>query len=415
MLHSSTPGPDATEHVVAAAQFEHHVVDAGLSEHVRQQRSGRSRPDDHHWNPHVVSLPSGPDCTQDCRQSCTVEPVIIDCHGHYTTAPPQLGQYRDAQKAAVARRSRPRRREGHGRRSPTTRCASEPRAATSCVSNASAGRPHAVLAAGELDGPPRRQRAHVAVLVASTSNDLIRRVCDLYPENFAPVCQLPQSPGAPIDGSVRELRRCVERDGVRRLQPQPRSVRWFWTGPPLADRVLVAALRGDVRARRAGDDPRVSATCNAHFHTTGSHYLGADTTAFMQALTSGSVARLPGDCAGSSPTAAAPCPTTGAASRGWRPITAGTARRAGDHVFFDTCVYHQPGIDLLLDVVPIDNILFGSEMVGAVRGDRPRHRQPLRRHARSTSTTPRSTRGPRSRSSTATSAACPATRAGGDP
>jgi 4-oxalmesaconate hydratase len=31
-------------------------------------------------------------------------------------------------------------------------------------------------------------------------------------------------------------------------------------------------------------------------------------------------------------------------------------------------VYHQAGIDLLLKIVPADNILFGSEMVGAVRG-----------------------------------------------
>jgi len=42
-----------------------------------------------------------------------------------------------------------------------------------------------------------------------------------------------------------------------------------------------------------------------------------------------------------------------------------------DHIWFDTCVYHQPGIDLLVDVVPADNILFASEMVGAVRGIDP--------------------------------------------
>jgi 4-oxalmesaconate hydratase len=40
-------------------------------------------------------------------------------------------------------------------------------------------------------------------------------------------------------------------------------------------------------------------------------------------------------------------------------------------VFFDTCVYHQPGIDLLLKVIPADNILFASEMVGAVKGVDP--------------------------------------------
>lgn len=41
------------------------------------------------------------------------------------------------------------------------------------------------------------------------------------------------------------------------------------------------------------------------------------------------------------------------------------------NVFFDTCVYHQPGIDLLLSVIDNKNILFGSEMIGAVRGIDP--------------------------------------------
>jgi 4-oxalmesaconate hydratase len=41
------------------------------------------------------------------------------------------------------------------------------------------------------------------------------------------------------------------------------------------------------------------------------------------------------------------------------------------NVFFDTCVYHQPGIDLLLRVIPAGNILFASEMIGAVRGIDP--------------------------------------------
>ena len=46
----------------------------------------------------------------------------------------------------------------------------------------------------------------------------------------------------------------------------------------------------------------------------------------------------------------------------------------GNNVFFDTCVYHQPGIDLLTKVVPVDNILFASEMVGAVQGQRSEDR-----------------------------------------
>ena len=42
-----------------------------------------------------------------------------------------------------------------------------------------------------------------------------------------------------------------------------------------------------------------------------------------------------------------------------------------NNVFFDTCVYHQPGINLLTQLVPVDNILFASEMLGAVKGDDP--------------------------------------------
>jgi 4-oxalmesaconate hydratase len=42
-----------------------------------------------------------------------------------------------------------------------------------------------------------------------------------------------------------------------------------------------------------------------------------------------------------------------------------------NNVFFDTCVYHQPGINLLTEVIPVKNVLFGSEMVGAVRSIDP--------------------------------------------
>jgi 4-oxalmesaconate hydratase len=42
-----------------------------------------------------------------------------------------------------------------------------------------------------------------------------------------------------------------------------------------------------------------------------------------------------------------------------------------NNVYFDTCVYHQPGVDLLAKVIDNKNILFGSEMVGAVRGIDP--------------------------------------------
>jgi 4-oxalmesaconate hydratase len=47
------------------------------------------------------------------------------------------------------------------------------------------------------------------------------------------------------------------------------------------------------------------------------------------------------------------------------------------NVYFDTCVYHQPGINLLFDVIDPRNILFGSEMIGAVRGIDPQTGHPF--------------------------------------
>jgi 4-oxalmesaconate hydratase len=116
----------------------------------------------------------------------------------------------------------------------------------------------------------------------------------------------------------------------------------------------------------------VSTSCNGCFHTTGAHYINADTTAFMQLLQ--------GDLFERFPTLRFVIPHGGGAV----PYHWGRYRGLGlalekrplaDHllknVYFDTCVYHQPGIDLLTNVVPIDNVLFASEMIGAVRGIDP--------------------------------------------
>jgi 4-oxalmesaconate hydratase len=116
----------------------------------------------------------------------------------------------------------------------------------------------------------------------------------------------------------------------------------------------------------------VSASCNPSFHGTGAHYINGDTTAFMQFITA--------DLFKDFPTLKFVIPHGGGAV----PYHWGRYRGLAQdmkrpplkdllmsNVFFDTCVYHQPGIDLLLKVIPADNILFASEMVGAVKGVDP--------------------------------------------
>jgi len=300
--------------------------------------------------------------------------VIVDCHGHYTTAPPQLGAYRDAQRSALADDP------GHVGAKGTVAISDDELRESLEPNQLRLQRER------EIDLTLFSPRAswmghhigneHTSRFWTEHCNELIRRICDLYPTNFAPVCQLPQSPGAGVGSSVHELRRCVDEMGFVGCNLNPDPSGGNWNGPPLFDPswypLYEALCEFDVPAMI-----HVSATCNPHFHSTGSHYLGADTTAFVQALTSGLFRDFP--------TMRWVIPHGGGAvpyhwgrfkgmAEGNHAVDGGGWPLLGElmtNVFFDTCVYHQPGIDLLVDVVPTANILFASEMVGAVKGADP--------------------------------------------
>jgi 4-oxalmesaconate hydratase len=293
--------------------------------------------------------------------------MIIDCHGHYTTTPPGVGAWRDAQVAAVE--ANPDERDDPG---PFPVADDEIRASI----EGSQLRLQRERGTDLTLFSPRASwmghhvgNEHTSRHWTARQNELIRRVCDLFPANFAPVCQLPQSPGVAIDASVAELRRCVEEMGFVGCNVNPDPSGGHWSGPPLWERywwpLWEALCELDVPAMI-----HVSAACNDNVHTTSSHYLGADTTAFTQALTSGFMSDFP-QLHWIIPHGG------GAVPYHWGRYK-GMARDHGwdfdatlEHIWFDTCVYHQRGIDLLVDVVPHDHILFASEMVGAVRGVDP--------------------------------------------
>ncbi|MDH5521104.1 MAG: amidohydrolase [Acidimicrobiia bacterium] len=293
--------------------------------------------------------------------------MIIDCHGHYTTTPPGVGVWREAQKAAVAADPDHVGELGEMR-------VTDDEIVTSIEENQL--RLQRERGADLTIFSPRASwmahhigNEHTSKFWSQHQNNLIRRVCDLFPENFAPVCQLPQSPGAGLDNSVAELRRCVEEMGFIGCNVNPDPTGGFWTGPPLYDRywwpLWETMCELDVPAMI-----HVSAACNDNFHSTGSHYLGADTTAFMQALTSGFMADFD-NLRWIIPHGGGAVPYHWGRFKGMAEDQGWDFAGLADHIWYDTCVYHQPGIDLLVDVVPSDNILFASEMVGAVRGIAP--------------------------------------------
>lgn len=296
--------------------------------------------------------------------------MIIDIHGHYTTAPTPLGAWRDQQIAFT-------RGEGAAP-DPATLAISDDEIRESIETNqlrlmnergsdVTVFSPRASFMAhhiGDLE---------VSRTWARICNDLVARVSGLFPDRFLMGAMLPQSPGEDPRTTVDELTRAVEELGAVsvNLNPDPSGGRW--SAPPITDRswypIYEKLVEYEIPAM-----VHVSTTCLPDvMHTTGDHYLGADTTAFMQLIK--------GDLFRDFPELKVIIPHGGGAVPYHWGRFRGLAMALGrpdleehllDNVFFDTCVYHQPGIDLLTDVVPVSNILFASEMIGAVRDIDPR-------------------------------------------
>ncbi len=291
--------------------------------------------------------------------------MIIDCHGHYTTAPEPHQTYREAQLSA----------NEQGLPLPERQPISDDQIRESIEKNQlrllkERCRYDHLFAASVSHGPSSGGR-EVSEQWTAACNDLIKRVCDLYPEVFAGVCQLPQSPGVPIEHSIKELERCVTELGFIGCNLNPDPSGGHWTSAPLTDRSWYPFFEKMVEL----DVPamiHVSGSCNANFHATGAHYINADTTAFMQFI-QGDLFRDFPDLRFIIPHGGGAVPYHWGRYRGLADMLKRPplAEHVMKNVYFDTCVYHQPGIDLLFRVIDIDNILFGSEMVGAVRGIDP--------------------------------------------
>jgi 4-oxalmesaconate hydratase len=293
--------------------------------------------------------------------------MIVDIHGHYTTAPGELGAWRQAQVAG--------------------RIPSELRIGDDQIRESLEGAQIKLQRERGTDitfFSPRAIAMEHHVGDAKTSadwsrvcNDLIHRCCSLYPKNFAAVCQLPQSPGVAPKNCIPELERCVRELGFIGCNLNPDPSGGNWKDPPLTDPwwypLYEKMVELDVPAM-----VHVSGSCNPNFHATGAHYINGDTTAFMQFLTS--------DLFKDFPTLRFVIPHGGGAV----PYHWGRYRGLAQdlkrpplkelllkNVYFDTCVYHQAGIDLLLRVIPAENILFASEIFGAVRGIDPETGQPF--------------------------------------
>ena len=294
--------------------------------------------------------------------------MIIDCHGHYTTAPKALDEWRARQVAAINNPSAAPKLSELKISDDEIRETLEKnqlRLMRERGSDLTIFSPRASFMAHHIGD------FQVSSTWAAICNELCYRVSQLYPDNFVPAAMLPQSTGVDTASCIPELERCVNEYGNVALNLNPDPSGGHWNSPPLTDHywypIYEKMVEYDIPAMI-----HVSTSCNACFHTTGAHYINADTTAIMQLIE--------GDLFRDFPSLRFVIPHGGgAAPYHWgryRGLALGMKKPLlSEHllknVYFDTCVYHQAGIDLLTRVIPVDNILFASEMVGAVRGIDP--------------------------------------------
>ncbi|OWY27713.1 amidohydrolase family protein, partial [Herbaspirillum robiniae] len=201
--------------------------------------------------------------------------MIIDCHGHYTTAPKALEEWRNRQIA-------------HLKTPELGPKVSELKISDDELRESIEGNQLRLMKERGADLTIFSPRAsfmahHIGDLNTSQTwaaicNELCHRVAQLFPQHFIGAAMLPQSPGADIRTSIAELEKCVREYGFVGVNLNPDPSGGHWSSPPLSDKswhpLYEKMVELDVPAMI-----HVSTSCNACFHTTGSHYLNADTTA----------------------------------------------------------------------------------------------------------------------------------------
>ena len=290
--------------------------------------------------------------------------MIIDIHGHYTTSPEGLMAYRGSQVGQLnnPQKGRLNVSDDQIRESVQGQIAGQrERGCDVTLFSPLAG------GMGHHFGNELTSRYW-----AETCNELIHRVVTMFPQNFIGVCQLPQTPGISPANCIAELERCVNEFGFVACNLNPDPTGGYWTDPPITDRYWYPFYEKMVEL----DVPamiHVSASCNPSFQYTGAHYINGDTTAIMQLIERPQMLK-------DFPTLRFVIPHGGGAVPYHWSRYRGIAHDMGrgelsdlllKNVFFDSCVYYQPGMEVLLKAVGVDNVMFATEMIGAIRSKDP--------------------------------------------
>ena len=157
--------------------------------------------------------------------------MIIDCHGHYTTAPKALKAWRDAQVANL--------------NTPEL----GPKVTDLKITD------DEIRESIELNQLARMKERGIDVTIfspqasfmthhigdfntsatwAAICNELCYRVTQLFPKNFVGAAMLPQSPGIDTSTCLPEMRKCINEYGFVGINLNPDPSGGHWRDPPLS-------------------------------------------------------------------------------------------------------------------------------------------------------------------------------------
>ena len=285
--------------------------------------------------------------------------MIIDCHGH-VSAPAELWVYKSMLLSH---------RGEHGRRFPeltdeeilshTNRKEMGPCGHLDMLDNVSTD--YQLLSPRPFQMMHSEKPGFLVDWFTEATNDIIARQCQLLPGRFAPICGLPQVAGEPVEHVLAELERCV-RMGFKGclLNPDPYENSGV-APPPMGDRYWY---------------PLYERLCEldvpAHIHSAGSRSPRAPYTLnFLLEETMAVYGLIESDVFKDFPTLKIVCSHGGGAipyhvGR----FRASAIRRGKDfveemrHIYYDTVLYSEEALRLLIKTVGADNCLFGAECPG---------------------------------------------------
>jgi 4-oxalmesaconate hydratase len=290
--------------------------------------------------------------------------MIIDAHTHYTSAPPELQAYRARQIVDLAKPVRARLQVSDERLAQSMQGQFK-RMADTGIDRL-------------LFSPQASAMGHhfgselVSRYWTEACNDLISRVAKLWPDKVSPVCQLPQSPGGSPKHWVEELERRVKEQGFiacninpdvaggrEPLTPSLADEWWY----PLWEKMVELGVPGTIHT---------SASLNPAMHLTNSYYIAQHNAAAVELLRSRVFRDFP-KLKIIIPHGGGAVPYQWNRHRGMH-VKEGLEpfEEAARRVYWDMAIYDKEAMELLIKRVGVDNVLFATEMFGAVNAIDPK-------------------------------------------